>query len=149
MFRVLCSSLRWPAALAMLVTAATHVPLVPEHLEEARYAGVLFIALSVVSLVLAVLLVVGDSVAVWSTSGVVALLTVVAFVVSRTVGLPQLGDDVGNWFEPLGYPAAVAELVTVALSGSVLRNALLTPAPRGRHLSRTQRRPASTGSTSI
>jgi ATP phosphoribosyltransferase len=38
----------------LLSTAGTHIPLVPMHLEEAPYIGVLFILLSAVSIVLAV-----------------------------------------------------------------------------------------------
>ncbi|MGI9158021.1 MAG: hypothetical protein ACR2FG_15550 [Marmoricola sp.] len=103
------SPLRWFGAVLLLVTAAVHVPMVPEHLEEAPYIGALFIALAVVGVLLAVLLVLRDTPAVWAVSGIVALLAVVAFLVSRTMGLPQIGDDIGSWGEPLGFPALVAE----------------------------------------
>ncbi len=35
----------------------------------------------------------------------------------RTIGLPQIGDDIGNWGEPLGIVAIIAEatmLITAA-----------------------------------
>ncbi|HEY6932248.1 MAG TPA: hypothetical protein VI452_02520 [Marmoricola sp.] len=114
------SPFRWAAALTLLVTAGTHIPLIPEHLEEAPYVGALFIALSLVSSILAVAVVVRDVPAVWAISGTVTLLALVAFLVSRTVGLPQIGDDIGNWTEPLGYPALAAELATVVLAGLVI-----------------------------
>ena len=110
------SPLRWPAAALLLVTAAVHVPLVPDHLKEAFYVGVLFIALVVVAVVLAAVLVRTDTPRVWATSGLVSLAAFVAFLLSRTVGLPQLGDDVGNWTDPLGYPALLAEGLTVVLA---------------------------------
>ena len=108
--------LRRVAALLLLVTAATHVPLIGEHLEEAPYVGVLFLALTVVSVVLAVAVLVADRDSVWLAAGAVCLATVLAYLASRTVGLPQLGDDVGDWTEPLSYPAVAAELAMVAVA---------------------------------
>ena len=113
---------RWAGAALLLVTAGTHVPLVPEHLEEAPYVGVLFIVLSVASLVLAVLLVRWDTPLVWAASGVMTLLALVAFFASRTVGLPEIGDDIGNWSEPLGYPAVAVEALVTAAAAIVLGN---------------------------
>jgi hypothetical protein len=115
------SPLRWGAAVLLLVTAGTHVPLIRDHLREAPYVGVLFIALVVVSVVLAALIVVRDAPLVWVTSAVVTTLAVVAFVASRTVGLPEIGDDVGNWTEPLGFPAVAAEVLTTLAALAVLR----------------------------
>ena len=120
MLTPLNSSWRWFGVVMLLITAGTHVPLIPEHLAEAPYAGVLFIALTVVSLVFAVLLVRWDSPAVWTASGVLCLLAVLAFFVSRTVGLPQLADDIGNWTEPLGFPAVAAELLATLAAVVVL-----------------------------
>jgi len=117
------SPLRWACALALLVTAATHIPLVPDHLEEAPYVGVLFILLSVVSIALAALILVRDVPLVWAASGTVTLLAFVAFLVSRTIGLPQIGDDIGNWSDPLGFPALAAEVATVVLTALAIRSA--------------------------
>jgi hypothetical protein len=121
MNRPLQSPLRWIAAVLLLATAATHIPLVPEHLQEAPYIGWLFLALSAVSLALAVLVVVRDTALVWAVTGLVTLLAAVAFLVSRTVGLPQIGDDVGNWTEPLGLPAVAAETLAFLAALVVLR----------------------------
>lgn len=118
--RAIHSPWRFAAAAFLLLNAAVHIPLVPEHLEEAPYIGVLFIALSVVCVVLAVLVLVRDSLLVWVAAGGVSLLALLAFVASRTVGLPQIGDDIGNWTEPLGFPTLVAEIVTIAVTVGVL-----------------------------
>lgn len=111
---------RWTAAVLLLVNAGVHVPLVPEHLREAPYIGVLFILLCVTCIVLAGLIAVADTAWIWATSGAVSLLALGAFVASRTVGLPQIRDDVGNWTEPLGFPTVVAEVLTAAIAASVL-----------------------------
>jgi hypothetical protein len=71
--------------------------------------------------VLAAITVLRDVPAVWAISGTVTLLALVAFLLSRTVGLPQIGDDIGNWTEPLSFPARAAEIITVVLAGRVLR----------------------------
>ncbi|MGN6250408.1 MAG: hypothetical protein ACTHNS_01200 [Marmoricola sp.] len=119
--RPLRSEDRWIGVVALLVTAGTHTPLIGEHLEEAPYVGWLFIVLSAASILLAALLVVRDSAAVWFASGATTLLALIAFVLSRTVGLPQIGDDIGNWTEPLGFPAIVAEAVVAVIAYVVLR----------------------------
>ena len=105
------SRLRLPTAAAALVGAAAHVPVTGEHLRVATYIGVLFIVLEVALVCLAVLLVVADRPEVWAASVVVPVLAIAAYVASRSVGLPQIGDDVGRWTEPLGVVAVAAEAV--------------------------------------
>ncbi len=114
------SGWRWPAAVTLLVVAGVHIPLIGEHLSEAPYVGALFIALSVVSIGLALVLLVADLPAVWLSIAVVVILAIVAFVLSRTVGLPQIGDDVDNWTEPLGFPALASEVLTALFALVVL-----------------------------
>lgn len=120
MLTPLHSSWRWFGAVMLLITAGTHVPLIPEHLEEAPYVGVLFILLTVTSLVFAGLLVRWDSPTVWAMSGALTLLAAIAFLVSRTVGLPQIADDIGNWTDPLGFPAVAAELLATVAAAIAL-----------------------------
>jgi hypothetical protein len=121
---------QYGASFLLVVAAATHIPLIREHLEEAPYVGWLFIALSVVCLVLAVAILVVDNPGVWLLSGAVCLAAVVAFLASRTVGLPQIGDDVGNWTEPLGIPAVASEALMAVLAVVHVRRQRRTP----RHL---------------
>ena len=117
------SAWRCPAAALLLLNAAVHVLLIRGHLEEAPYIGVLFILLSAACIALCAAVMIVDTAAIWATIGVVSVLALAAFLISRTVGLPQIGDDIGNWTEPLGYPAVAAEalsavVATVVLSGS-------------------------------
>jgi hypothetical protein len=112
---------QWCASLLLLVAAGTHIPLIRSHLEEAPYVGWLFIALSVVCIVLAVVILLVDTPGVWIISGAVCLAAVVGYLASRTVGLPQIGDDVGNWTEPLGIPAVASEALMVVLAWVHLR----------------------------
>jgi uncharacterized membrane protein HdeD (DUF308 family) len=102
--------------LALLVTGGIHLALVPEHIEEATYAGWLFLVDGVAALALAVVLLVHDRRWVWLASGLVAGVTLAAYALSRTAGLPRLGDDIGNWTEPLSFPALAAEVAVVVIA---------------------------------
>src|SRR6476469_4019391 len=110
------SPAQWCACFLLLVAAAAHLPLIRTHLDEAPYVGWLFIALSVVCIALAVVILCVDNAGVWLVSGAVCLAAVVGFLASRTIGLPQIGDDVGNWTDPLGFPAVLSEVLMVALA---------------------------------
>jgi hypothetical protein len=111
---------RWAAAASLATTAAIHTALVPAHLREAPYAGALFIALSAAALTLAFLLVVRDDQFTWLGAGGLSASALLAYAASRSVGLPSLGDDIGDWLNPLGVVAAVSEITTVLICWQVL-----------------------------
>ena len=106
---------RWPAAALLAATAGIHIALAPPHLHEAFYAGVLFIALGASALTVAGLLVVSDRKLVWAAAGMLSITALLAYAASRSVGLPSLGDDVGDWLNPLGVAAMLCETVTVLI----------------------------------
>lgn len=97
-----------------------HVPLVPGHLHEAPYIGVLFIGLASACAVLAAVLARRDSAVVWAVTTVLAVAAAFGYVVSRTIGLPQIHDDIGNWSDPLGASALTAETAAAAIGAYVL-----------------------------
>ena len=104
---------RWPAAAALSATAAIHMTLVPEHLREAPYAGALFIALSAAALATAIVLSATDHELVWVAAGAISLGALVAYFLSRSVGLPSMADDIGDWANPLGVAAVTCETLTL------------------------------------
>jgi Na+/proline symporter len=104
--------------------AVTHLVDLPDKLEEAHYMAALFCALILASVGLAGLLLAGRRTAeALVAAGVLSALTVAGFILSRTVGLPQLEDHVGMWGEPAGIASLVFEGVLIAL-------AILSPASR-------------------
>jgi hypothetical protein len=109
------SPFRLPAAACAVVAALAHVPVTGAHLQEAPYIGILFIALEVTLVVVAVVLVLADTRLAWTVAGIVPALALAAYAVSRSVGLPQIGDDVGNWTEPLGVVSVVFETLLLLL----------------------------------
>ncbi len=100
---------------ALAVAGAAHIPVIPAHLHEAPYIGVLFIVLTVASFALAAVIALGDIAAAYFSTATVMALALLAYAVSRTIGLPEIGDDIGNWLEPLGVVAVIAE-ATACLS---------------------------------
>lgn len=109
------SHLRWAAAASLAATAGVHIALAPAHLREAPYAGALFIALSATALINAVLLARSDRELVWLAAGLVSITAPLAYAASRSVGLPSLRDDVGDWPNPLGVAAIVSEIATALI----------------------------------
>src|SRR5438270_8193464 len=104
-------------ALLLVGVAATHILEARE--EEAKYIVVLFAALAVAALILAALFALGRL-----TQPVIAAAAglcgtaIVGYVLSRTVGLPQMADDVGNWTEPFGIAALACEVAFIACAAS-------------------------------
>lgn len=114
---------RWPAAAALSATAAIHIALVPAHLREAPYAGALFIALAASAVLVAVLLLAaGDRPAWWAAAGLSAG-ALGAYAASRSIGLPSMSDDIGDWLNPLGVAAGAAELAVVVIAARMLARA--------------------------
>jgi hypothetical protein len=108
-------------AVAAFVAAAAHVPVIAPHLDEAPYMGVLFVVLTLGCLVIAVAALARDTAAVYAVATLTCGLAVIGYAATRLVAFPMLGDDVGNWFEPLGVVSVLAELVVVVAAVSALR----------------------------
>jgi hypothetical protein len=86
----------------------------------------LYIALIVSSLAAAAMLLHRDTRLAWIGTGALAGMTVVAFTLSRTTGLPAAAGDIGNWLEPLGLASLLVEGCLVTLS--IYRLVVLEPA---------------------
>lgn len=99
------------AAAAAIVEAVAHIPVTEEHLKEAPYIGIAFVLVTAAGFILAQLLLTADTRAVWLSTAVVSTLALAAFILSRTVGLPQIADDIGDWSDPLGIVAIVSEAI--------------------------------------
>lgn len=131
--RPLRSSLRYPAAGLACVAGLAHVPMTPAHLSEAPYIGGLFMVFTTASILLAAMLLIADSTLIWRALGTVCLLAVLAYALSRTVALPLLSDDVGNWGEPIGFVSILTEgsvviLAVLAVWGSRRQGVATSPA---------------------
>jgi MFS family permease len=108
---------RLTAVVCLAGVAVAHLIGLPDKLEEARYMAVLFCGLIAASLVLAAALAAGRHVErALRAAGLLSALTIIGYVLSRTVGLPQLEDDVGAWMDPAGIVSLLVEVTLVGLA---------------------------------
>ena len=89
-------------------------------LEETPYLGWMYIGLIAASLGLAGTLVYTGDRRAWAATAALASAVIVGYSLSRTTGLPNATDDIGNWTEPLGLASLFVEGSLITLSGSVL-----------------------------
>ena len=110
----LLSGWRWPATLLAIVAALAHVPVMGEHVRKAPYMGGLFALFSLTVLGLAAALLLADTALRYALLGGWCALALLTYVATRTIAVPQLADDVGNWTELWGLVSIAAELGVVA-----------------------------------
>jgi hypothetical protein len=83
---------------------------------ETRYVFWLYVALMVGSVATAAFVLTRHSRLAWVAAGALAAGAIAGYVLSRTTGLPNAKDDIGNWTEPLGLASLFVEGCVVALS---------------------------------
>jgi hypothetical protein len=107
----------------LLGVAATHILDLGHKLAEAPYMGAAFIVLIAGSIAAALLLLDGRLVSVgWRVAMMLSLGAMVGYLLSRSVGLPQLASHVGHWADPAGIAALTFEAaIAVLASGEISR----------------------------
>jgi hypothetical protein len=121
--------------------ALIHLLDAPSMYKDARYIFFLYIVLVVSTLTAAAVLLRTDSRLAWSLAVVVTAATLIAYVLSRTTGLPQDSQDIGNWSDSLGLASLFVEGCTLLLGAYKLVTILPVPiratgtdsTMRGRH----------------
>ena len=108
------------AVIGLAGVALIHLLDAPATFQSAAYKGWLYVGLILGCVVVAGALVRSSDRRAWTAAALLSLGAIVAFVISRTVGLPQGADDIGNWSEPLGLASLFVEGSLVALSASAL-----------------------------
>jgi hypothetical protein len=100
--------------------AVTHLIDLPDKLDEAHYMAALFILLIAASLALLAVVVAGRRVDLaLVAAGVLSAMTIAGYVLSRSVGLPQIEDHVGMWLDPDGIASLAFEATLVVLAAQV------------------------------
>ncbi len=113
--------IRWGIIGLLLVAALAHIPVVPDHLKEAPYMGVLFILFSIAAFAVATMLAARPSRLWYAVAVVLCVAAVGAYVATRLIAFPELADDVGAWTEPLGLVSISAESLAAVLGVAALR----------------------------
>jgi hypothetical protein len=111
---------RGVAAVGLAGMALIHLLDLPGQLAGTPYVFFLYLALMIASVALAGAVIETSETSVWAAATVLSALVIVAYVLSRTTGLPQSTDDIGNWSEPLGMASLFVEGSLVALGSGVL-----------------------------
>jgi hypothetical protein len=94
---------------------------------ETRYVFFLYMVLMASTLTAAAVLLRVDSRSAWSMAVVATAATLIAYVLSRTTGLPQASQDIGNWSDSLGLASVFVESCTLLLG--VYKLLTIVPSP--------------------
>src|ERR671933_639744 len=122
--RQIPQGLRWAGLLLILACGLLHLLSAPDHLQEATYIGVLFLANCAGALVSA-FGIYRDRLWGWVLGAFVAGGAFVMFMVSRLIGLPAHQEHVGMWIgdsfgDQLGIPSLIVEAPLVVLAAIVV-----------------------------
>ena len=109
------TTLKWLAMAALLGTGFIHTVEARDAFGEATYKGLLFIANGVGALVATVGVYRNRRELGWLLGLLVAGGAFLAYVASRTVGLPGLPAEPDAWFEPMGVASLVCEGLFIIL----------------------------------
>ena len=108
------------AIVGLAGVALIHLLDAPGKFTETPYLGWMYVALIAGCLVVAGALVRTSDRRAWAAAAALPAGAIIGYVLTRTTGLPQATDDIGNWGEPLGIASLFVEGSLVALSGGVL-----------------------------
>lgn len=109
---------RRSAAVALAASGLLHGILAPEYLSERPYIGALFAVSVPLTLGVAAVLWMRDEARAWAAGAALAVGMIVAFVLSRTTGLPSFHEH--DWVE--GVPTVLAEASFLGLAAVALRD---------------------------
>ena len=103
----------------ILLIGLTHMYVFPEHFEAASYIGLSFGALFAGTLLSALGILRGRQWG-WTLGSVICAFAFVAYIISRTLGLPGFGGAIGDWATPAGTMAEIFEAGYLGLHFSVI-----------------------------
>ncbi len=110
-------ALRTVTVLALLSIALIHLLDLPGTIGSDPMQGTLYLLLMVACGASGFVLLHTVARSAWLLAGAIAASTAVAYVLTRTVGLPFDHADIGNWGDPLGIAALFVEGVVVLAAG--------------------------------
>jgi hypothetical protein len=108
-------AIRWLAILAILGTGLVHFLEAQDAFGEAAYKGLLFVGNGVAAMISAFGILRGQRALGWGLGLFVAAGSILAYVASRTIGMPGLPAEPDAWFEPMGVISMACEIAFVIL----------------------------------
>jgi len=113
---------KWLAIAALLGAGLVHVVEARDAFGDATYKGLLFIGNGVGALVAAIGMLRDQRTRGWLLGLLVAGGALLAYVASRTVGLPGLPAEPDAWLEPMGVASLLCEVLFVVLFATMSRS---------------------------
>src|SRR3954452_9992683 len=113
-------STRSVAAVGLAGIALIHLLDSLGKFQEAPYMGWMYVGLMVSCLAVAATLVRANLREAWVAAIALPAAAIAGFTLTRTVGLPQATEDIGNWSEPLGLAALFVEGAVIAIAAYAL-----------------------------
>lgn len=120
---------RGVAVVGLAGFALIHLLDLPDTMAGSQLIGWAYIAAIAGAVSLAGALVRTSDTRVWLAAGGLVSSVIVAYVLSRTTGIPQDGGDIGDWGQPLGIAMLFVGGSLLALTANVLAGRLI-PAKR-------------------
>ena len=111
----------------ILATGLIHVVDASESFADAAYLGWLFYANALAALIAAIGIWRGERAWGWHCGAGLAAVTLLGYLASRTVGLPQLPAEPDAWLEPLGVASLLAEAGFLMVYGLAIRPSSARP----------------------
>jgi hypothetical protein len=108
------------AAVGLAGIALIHLLDALGKFQETPYMGWMYIGLMISCVGLAGALLYTHAREAWAVALALPATAIAGFVLTRTVGLPQAHEDIGNWSEPLGLAALFVEGGVIAVAGYAL-----------------------------
>jgi hypothetical protein len=125
------SSVKWAGIILMAMVGLIHLVEMPEYYSEAAYLGILFLVNAVAAAV-SMWGIYRQTAWGWLLGIFVAGGSVIAYFISRTVGLP--GFTGAAWFESMDVLSLIVEIAFVVLAADVLLGRPLTRFLHPNHL---------------
>jgi phosphoglycerol transferase MdoB-like AlkP superfamily enzyme len=104
---------RTAVTIGLIGIVGVHLADLPAKWKETRYIAWMYIGAIAFGLFLIDRLVVKTSKRDYLASSFLSISVLLGYVVNRSVGMPGAKQDIGNWFEPLGFLSIVIELFAV------------------------------------
>jgi hypothetical protein len=119
-------AVRASAAIGLISIGIIHALEIQGQLSGAVWLAVGFSMLAVVAPIVGLWLLTRPSLGAWLVSGLTSAAALAGYILTRSIPVPGDTADVGNWLEPLGLAAIIAEGVVVILAASILASAYRT-----------------------
>jgi hypothetical protein len=113
-------AIRAAAIIGLAGFALIHVLDLPETMGGTPHIGWMYIGLIVSAIGLAGALARTSDTRIWSATAALVISVIARYLLSRTTGLPQSSDDIGNWGEPLGIAMLFVGGSLLSLASAVL-----------------------------